>query len=364
MSRLAGEGVWRPASWANAPWRRGWMRRMSALALLWCAGGVLTYAAAQGAFGGGAGRSVGPPQRSVDEWLVRLQQGSSVPSFVGTYVVSASNGAMASARIWHLCEGDLQLERVDALSGPPRSTFRRNDEVSLLLPDAHVLRSEQRAPGGRFPNLLRPGADQAAAEHYTAQETGQDRVAGMTTDVVVLKPVDQWRFGYRIWSERRTGLVLKTQTLDGAGKVLEQSAFSEVQLDPPEPAVKTQLAMPSTEGWRKVRIERVRIDAAREGWRLEQPVPGFEPQGCFRQSMGASNSVVQWVFSDGLATVSIFIEPFDAKRHVHAGVSSLGATHAMSRRWPGAQGPWWVTLIGEVPRQTLTALLDNLRHDK
>ena len=336
---------------------------MGALALLWCAGGVLSAAAAQGAFGGGAVR-VGPPQRNVDEWLVRLQQGSSVPSFVGTYVVSASSAGMASARIWHLCEGDLQLERVDALSGPPRSTFRRNDEVSLILPDAHVVRTEQREPGGRFPNLLRPGADQAAAQHYTAQEAGQDRVAGLATDIVVLKPVDSWRYGYRIWSERRTGLVLKTQTLDASGRVLEQSAFSEVQLNPPLQSVKAQLAMPSTEGYRKVRIERMRIDAAREGWHLEQPVPGFEPQGCFRQSMGASNTVVQWVFSDGLATVSMFIEPFDAKRHVHAGVSSLGATHAMSRRWPDDQGPWWVTLIGEVPRQTLTALLDNLRHSK
>jgi negative regulator of sigma E activity len=156
LNRLAGEGAERLASLADAPWRRGWMRRMSALALLWCAGGVLSAAAAQGAFGGGSGRPVGPPQRSVDEWLVRLQQGSSVPSFVGTYVVSASNGAMASARIWHLCQGDVQLERVDALSGPPRSSFRRNDEVSLLLPDAHVLRPNSARPAGAFPTCCAP----------------------------------------------------------------------------------------------------------------------------------------------------------------------------------------------------------------
>ena len=344
--------------------RGGWMRHIGRLALMWCAGGLLSVAAAQGAFGGGSARSMGPPQRSVDEWLVRLQQGASIPSFVGTYVVTSSNGAMASARIWHLCEGDVQLERVDALSGPPRSTFRRNDQVSLLLPDAHVIRTEQREPGGRFPNLLRPGADQAAAQYYSARETGQDRVAGLVTDIVVLTPIDALRYGYRIWSERGTGLVLKTQTLDASGRVLEQSAFSEVQLNPPVRTVKAQLARPAAEGWRNVHIERVRTDAAQEGWRLEQAVPGFEPQGCYRQSMGASNTVVQWVFSDGLATVSMFIEAFDAKRHVHAGVSSLGATHAMSGRWPDAQGAWWVTLIGEVPRQTLSLLLDNLRHNK
>lgn len=364
MNAVPGQGSVPQLSLAQESWRRGWLRRMSAMALLWCAGGVLGAAAAQGAFGGGAARAVGPPQRSVDEWLVRLQQGASVPSFVGTYVVTSSSGAMASARIWHVCEGELQLERVDMLSGPPRSTYRRNDEVQLLLPDAHVLRTEQREPGGRFPNLLRAGADQAAARYYTAEESGQDRVAGLVTDIVLLKPNDALRYGYRIWSERRTGLVLKTQTLDPAGKVLEQSAFSEVQLDLPQDAVKAQLALPSTVGYRKVRVERVRTDAAQEGWRLDRPVPGFEPQGCFRQSIGGSKAVVQWVFSDGLATVSMFIEPFDPRRHVHAGISSLGATHAMSRRWPDAQGSWWVTLIGEVPRQTLSLLLDNLRHDK
>ena len=60
----------------------------------------------------------------------------------------------------------------------------------------------------------------------------------------------------------------------------------------------------------------------------------------------------------------MFIEPFDAKRHVRQGVTALGSTHAMSRRWPDARGAWWVTLIGEVPLPTLQRLLDNLRHDK
>ncbi len=359
-------GAVRGLAWPDARRGRALLRRLGAAALLWCASGVLGLVAAQGAFGGGAApvRPVGPPQRTVDEWLLRLQQGSSVPAFVGTFVVTASSGAMASARIWHLCEGDTQLERIDALSGPPRSSFRRNDEVSLLLPEAHVVRTEQREPGGHFPNLLRPGADQAAAAFYTARDEGAERVAGQETDIVQLKPVDALRYGYRIWSERRSGLVLKMQTLDSAGKVLEQSAFSEVQLNPPQPAVRAQLKMTGIEGWRSERVERERTDAAQEGWRLQQGVPGFEPQGCWRRQMTAAGPTLQWVFSDGLATVSMFIEPFDAKRHVRQGISALGSTHAMSHRWPDARGAWWVTLIGEVPLTTLQRLLDSLRHDK
>ena len=83
--------------------------------MAWCAGGLFTLAGAQGVaqVGGSApDRPVGPPQRSVAEWLVRLQQAAQLPSYMGTFVVSSASGAMSSSRIWHVCEGDVQIERV------------------------------------------------------------------------------------------------------------------------------------------------------------------------------------------------------------------------------------------------------------
>ena len=114
---------------------------MQQAALAWCAGGLFTLAGAQGVaqFGGSApDRPVGPPQRSVAEWLVRLQQAAQLPSYMGTFVVSSASGAMSSSRIWHVCEGDVQMERVEALTGVPRSTFRRNESVVTLLPEARI----------------------------------------------------------------------------------------------------------------------------------------------------------------------------------------------------------------------------------
>lgn len=330
------------------------------LLLGWMLAGLAGAAWAQG----GAPVSPVPLDGGISSWLARLRHASSIPSFVGTYVVTSASGAMTSARIWHACEGEVQLERIDVLNGPQRSSYRRNDVVSLLEPGARLIRVEQREAGGRFPNLLGPADDETIAANYRLNTLGRERVAGLDADIAELAPVDELRYGYRIWSERETALILKIQTLDGAGRVLEQSAFSDVELDPPVPWVKQKLAMPDVEGFRIEKNRREPVDAAREGWKVEPPLPGFTAQACYRRTLAHSKSALQWVFSDGLASVSMFIERFDAARHRGERASALGATHVLVRRWPDPGGAWWVTLVGEVPPQTLDRLLQGLRRSQ
>lgn len=335
-----------------------WCRRA---ALAWLAGGAMGLACAQGVavFGGGAAQRVGPPERSVAEWLVRLQQASRVPSYMGTFVVSSSAGSMSSARIWHVCEGDVQIEKVESLTGTPRFTYRRNESVVTFWPQSRTVKADQRESGGGFPNLLATGGEFATADFYSAREVGQGRVAGFDADIVMLNPVDDLRFGYRIWSEKATGLVVKTQTLDARGRVLEQAAFSELQLDVPVQSAQLLRKMDSTDGYRVLRNDRTRTTPATEGWVMKRPVAGFASQNCYRRRAGAG-PVVQWIFSDGLATVSLFMEPFDAERHPDEGEAALGATHTLTRRVTDRSGAWWVTAVGEVPAQTLRAFVDGL----
>src|SRR6185369_1514374 len=118
------------------------------VAILWLAG-TAAWACAQ------AAQSAAPPQqpasqrgaeRSVGDWLMRMHQASRVRSYIGTFVVSSNAGSLASARIWHACDGDQQVERVESLTGAPRSTFRRNEEVVTFLPERHVVRTERQEP--------------------------------------------------------------------------------------------------------------------------------------------------------------------------------------------------------------------------
>ncbi|WP_309972683.1 MucB/RseB C-terminal domain-containing protein [Variovorax guangxiensis] len=304
------------------------------------------------------------PALSVVDWLQRMHAASRQRSYAGTFVVSAAGGNLSSARIWHVCEGDLQLERVEVLSGPPRSTFRRNDHVMTFLPETKIVKSEKRENLELFPNLL--GApDSAIGNYYGARVVGKDRVAGFDADVVQLEPRDGLRFGYRVWSERRSGLVVKLQTLDGDNRVIEQSAFSELQLDAPVKAQVLAQMMSSTAGYKVEKSELQRTTPIKEGWSLRTPIAGFNPVSCYKRAMGGAagggpGHTMQWIFSDGLATVSLFVEPYDAQRQAREVLLALGATYTLTRRLTDKDGDWWLTAVGEVPPQTLDAFAQSL----
>jgi sigma-E factor negative regulatory protein RseB len=295
-------------------------------------------------------------ERSVGQWLTRMHEASRQRNYVGTFVVSSSNGAMSSARIWHACDGQRQVDRIETLSGERRSTFRRDEEVVTFLPETKTVRSERRDSLGQFPELLKPN-ESAIPDFYTARRVGSDRVAGFDADIVQVLPRDALRFGYRIWSEKKSGLVVKLQTLDEGGKVLEQAAFSELQLDAPLRMEKLAQMMAVPEGWRVEKSDAVKTTAAAEGWALKAPVAGFKPMSCYKRR---GEGVLQWIFSDGLASVSLFVEEYDRQRHQREGVLASGATHTLTRR----VHDWWVTAIGEVPPQTLRAFSLNLERRK
>ncbi len=294
-------------------------------------------------------------ERGIVEWLDRIHSASRRHSYVGTFVVSSNAGAMSSARIWHACDGQRQVDKLESLTGVPRATYRRDGEVLTLLPEQRVARFERRELPLRFPDLVKSG-EAAVADHYIARRVGSDRVAGFDADVVLLAPRDPLRYGHRLWSEKRTGLVLKSQTLGPDGEVLEQAAFSELQLDAPVRLDRLAKAMVVPEGWRVERVEAIRTSAADEGWALKAPAAGFRPVGSHRRRGPAGEGPLQWVFSDGLATVSLFLEPYDRQRHLNEGLTAAGATQTLTRRVQDG----WVTVVGEVPPQTLRTFAQGL----
>jgi sigma-E factor negative regulatory protein RseB len=299
--------------------------------------------------------------KGINEWLLRLHQASKRRSYIGTYVVS-SGGHMQSAKIWHVCEGTQQMERVESLTGAPRSSFRHNDTVVTFMPEQKLVRTEKRETAVNFPELVQ-SADNQIAEFYKLKAEGVERIAGLESDVVLLTPKDGMRFGYRVWTEQKKGLVVKLQTLDSDGRVLEQAAFSELQLDAPVKMDKLLQMMGKVNGYRVEESALVKTTANAEGWRLLTPVAGFKPMSCYkRPAPGGSlaDDPMQWVFSDGLASVSLFVEPFDRQRHRQESAISMGATHTMTRQL----GSYWLTAMGEVPMSTLKQFASGLERKK
>jgi len=334
--------------------RYRWLMSLFAAAVCGLGGSVAMGAPLAGGIAIPSGDSLSSPaERDVAQWVERMQGAPCRKSYAGIFVVMSANGAMSSSRIWHACDGQQQMERVESLSGTPRTVFRRNDEVRTFLPQARVVRTDRRDAAGLFPRVpLVSGT--SIAQFYTSHLMGQERVAGFVADVVWFKPSDTLRFGYRLWIERDSGLVVKLQTLGADGRVLEQAAFSELDLNAPVRAEQLSRLMEATAGYKVVAPSVVKTTAKAEGWVLRQPVAGFVPVSCRRRAVSAADdapSVLQCLYSDGLASVSLFLEPFDPLRHTaQPQISGIGATQLLAQRMPSDV---WLTAVGEVPLPTL-----------
>jgi sigma-E factor negative regulatory protein RseB len=287
-------------------------------------------------------------------WLMRIHDAAAHRNFQGTFVVS-SGGSVSSSRIAHFCDGNQQFERIESMDGQARQVYRHNDVVHTLWPATHIALVEQRDLLTSFPALLQAGNDRVA-ENYEMLVGGTERVAGQEADVLRIKPRDTLRYGYRLWAEKASGLLLRAEVLGEHDEVLESSAFSDVTIGvKPQPESVVQ-PMSKLEGYRVVHAQFQHTQLETEGWMLKQSVPGFRGVSCVKRPLdgpgdveGGGSQVLQAIYSDGLTYVSIFIEPFNPQRHTREMQTVIGATQTMMHR----QGDVWVTLVGDVPAATL-----------
>jgi sigma-E factor negative regulatory protein RseB len=307
------------------------------------------------------------PGRDVRAWLVRIHQAAARQNFQGTFVVSGG-GNVASARMAHYCEGTNQFERIESLDGKARNVFRHNDIVHTMWPASKVAVVEQRDLLNSFPALLQAGGD-GIADWYDVQPQGVERVAGYEADVLTVKPKDAYRYGYRLWSDQSSGLLLRADVLSERGEVLETSAFSDIVIgvrSQPETVLQPMMKL---DGYRVLRpvLRPTRLDV--EGWVMRQLAPGFHQVSCVSREMddpgdaqasGGAQQVLQTIYADGLTYVSVFIEPYSPKRHARPMQAVVGATRTLSMR----QGDWWVTVVGDVPAPTLRLFANGLARKK
>jgi sigma-E factor negative regulatory protein RseB len=301
-------------------------------------------------------------------WLTRIHEAARKHNFQGTFIVSAG-GVMSSARIAHFCEGGNQFERIESLDGQARHVFRHNELVHTVWPQSRVALVEQRDALTSFPALLQNGDDRIV-DFYDVRAQGAERVAGHEADVLWLRPRDSYRYGYRLWAEKNSGLLLRADVLGERSEVLESSAFSDVTIGvKPHPETVLQ-PMKKLEGYRVMRPVMTPTRLEVEGWSLRRPVPGFQQVSCVKRPLDSAapeasqhsldSQAIQTIFSDGLTYVSVFIEPYKSERHARAMHAAMGATQTLMRR----QGDWWITVVGDVPAATLRAFATGLERQR
>ena len=250
-------------------------RSLSALALVGVACVSVPLAWAQ---------SEAPAQASeVRAWLLRIHEAASRQNFQGTFVVTGG-GAVSSARIAHYCEGKNQFERSESLDGQARHVYRFNDVVHTVWPASRVALIEQRTLLTSFPALLQAGDDRIV-DFYDVRPQGTDRVAGHEANLLVVKPKDGYRYGYRLWADQASGLLLRADVLGERGEVLETSAFSDVAINVKSQPESVLQPMKKLDGYRVLRPLLTPTRLETEGWVQHPSAPGFRQVSCVKRPM-------------------------------------------------------------------------------
>jgi sigma-E factor negative regulatory protein RseB len=285
------------------------------------------------------------------EWLRKIHAATQKLSYSGTFVYQQGNRTEAS-RITHYVDAAGDIEKLEVLEGSPREIIRTRNVVRCYLPDSRVVKVERREADRGFPALL-PEQVNALAQHYDIALGDSTRVAGFDCRAVLLTPRDNLRYGYRLYADKATGMLLKAVTFDAAGDV-EQFMFTQIALG----NVTREMVRPRYAGAPSWRVEDAApARASLAGWGLSSELPGFHKVVELKRRIGDSKPVGQVVYSDGLAAVSVFIEPLEG-RSARTGLASMGAIHIYTREVANHM----VTVVGEAPAVSVQRIADAVEY--
>jgi sigma-E factor negative regulatory protein RseB len=290
-------------------------------------------------------------------WLMRASQAARQLDYVGT-IVYQIGPRVESSRITHLYDGGREVAKLVNLDGPAREVVRSEGEVRCYYPDAKLVRVEPATFRNVFPSLSAE-QQQSLTRYYEFRVLGEDRVGGRPVQVVVFEPKDGLRYGHRFWSDGSTGLLLKARVLNERGDGVEQFAFSDLtinaRIDPSMVAPSWPVVPPD---WQVLETASADVVARDTGWVVTRVPPGFAKimEG-FRKLRGRRDRIAHLVFSDGLVSVSVFIEPIVAAS-TPAGFLQKGGLNVYSVR----QDDHLITVMGETPGATVRQIAHSVSH--
>lgn len=287
-------------------------------------------------------------QSEARQWLERMLEATKTLNYEGTFIY-IQGPHIEAMRIVHGNSAAGERQRLFSLSGAPREVLVSDGNVVCTLPRQSATFANGRHQRPPFP-LSIPRELGRLESNYQVEMLGADRVAGMETHIIAIKPRDTWRFGYRLWLDREHAMLLRSVLLDERGYPLEQLMFTDLQ-------IKAQIddsAFQSTTSPPAAHTHLPNAEAtavSTSPWQIRELPAGFT-KVLHNRSAAAPNrpSVEHLVFADGLATISIFLEKLhQGQAALLEGASQLGSMHAFGRALAGHQ----ILVIGEVPAATV-----------
>jgi len=292
------------------------------------------------------------------DWVQRMSVAMRELDYRGDFVYLHEN-QLESMRISHYKDENGEKERLISLNGEAREVIRDNQNLTCIWPSSRKVVVDF-SRKNTFSPIFIPEDIVRLEKFYEMKLLGKDRVAGMSTVVVHISPRDKYRYGIKFWISDQNGLMLKSNLINEEGKVVEEVMFTSLKLFDGEEKLVIDTMPKIDESFTLVRYhsgDSSKSFAADNSWQLSAAPGGFWRESVLkRQIPGTDLFVHQMVYTDGLASLSIFIE--QQTSDTSSGMSSMGAVNAYIRIVNNHS----VTAIGEVPAITVKQLAESVSY--
>lgn len=295
---------------------------------------------------------------TVQEWLSRVSRAGKTLNYEGTFVYRHAN-QMEAVHIIHKSDQDGEHERMVSLNGIAREVIRNNDNVTCILPDNRSVLVDNYGPEARLPSI--PSDLSQIGAHYDFVYEGYERIASRQARRVMIRPKDNFRYGYRLWIDDAFELLLSSELLDTQGNVIEQIMYTDLKL---YEEIDDDRLKPNIVGKEYTWVTDKDNKAAApmpmdDSWRAGKVPQGFMLSHRNKHHLPDNRMPVEHiVYTDGLAWVSVYIEKLDTKDDSLQGASSMGAVNAYGR----VMGDFHITAVGEVPQATVQLIGNSVKH--
>ena len=293
------------------------------------------------------------PQVLLDE----MSRASRDLNYDGVFIYSRDS-KMETMRIIHKAGEDGSYEKLTSLTGSAREVIRDKEQVKCFFPDdKKVVVDESRM--SKLVSSYLPNPVKTISDYYHFELTGEDRVAGMDAWIVNIRPNDKFRYGYQLWIEKQSRLLLKSNLKNQLGVILEQIMFTQLQIGN---EIDDALLEPSVSGegftWvNNSKKEKLAQDNENK-WKVTSMPDGFSMRDQGKETMVMSQMPIDhFVYSDGLAMVSVYIEKLKQQDGLETGLSSFGGVNTYSTQVNGYQ----ITAVGEVPKATVQLMGNSVK---
>lgn len=288
-------------------------------------------------------------------WLERIAKAARQLNYSGTFVYQHGD-QVETSRITHFFDRSGEYEKLETLDGPKREIIRSNNEILTYDIEHHLIKREKRTPRKNFPALL-PDQLVSLTEYYQLRKGEHERIAGFDSQALVLQPKDGFRYGHKLWAEASTGLLLKARMVDENDHVVEQFVFTQLTMGPRVNRDSVRPSVTGTADWPREPVGPDSSQPADTGWTVKSQPVGFKKvMEMKRFKSGAQSPVAHLVYSDGLAAVSVFIEPLPTKRKYQEGLARQGAVNIYTKPLPEQL----VTVLGEAPAVTVMQMANSV----